>query len=102
MDIACDGEHRCHSCFEKDRWYIYIVKCSDDTLYTGITKDLDKRIAQHNNGKGAKYTKGRGPVILINHFKRYSKSEALKLEYKIKQLSKEDKLALTDARTRSL
>jgi len=85
-----------------DCWFIYIVKCSDDTLYTGITKDLIKRINQHNNKKGAKYTKGRTPVILIKSFKVDSKSEALILEYKIKQLSKKDKLELNDVRLRKL
>lgn len=73
-------------------WYIYIIKCSDDTLYCGITNDLDRRIKQHNEGKGAKYTRGRGPVTLIKFFTRPTKSEALKLEYKIKQMSREEKL----------
>jgi putative endonuclease len=73
-------------------WYIYIVLCSkDNTLYTGITKDLERRIKQHNDGKGARYTKGRGPITIVKFFKRESKSEALKLEYKIKQLSREEK-----------
>ena len=76
-----------------EKWFIYIVRCEkDDTLYTGITNDLDRRIKQHNAGTGAKYTKGRGPVILVKVFHRETKSEALKLEYYIKQLSKEDKL----------
>ena len=78
----------------KDLWFVYILKCSDDTLYTGITNDLDKRIATHNKGKGAKYTKGRRPVTLLKSFEVDSKSAALKLEYKIKQLSKEEKLKL--------
>jgi putative endonuclease len=77
-----------------NKWFVYIVRCSDDTLYTGITNDLERRIKQHNEGKGAKYTRGRGPVALIKSFQCVSKSEALKLEYKIKQLSKEDKLKL--------
>lgn len=75
-------------------WYVYILKCSDDTLYTGITNDLEKRIQKHNEGKGAKYTRGRGPVALIKSFECLTKSEALKLEYKIKQLPKEEKLKL--------
>jgi predicted GIY-YIG superfamily endonuclease len=73
-------------------WYIYILKCSDGTLYTGITNNLDKRIKQHNEGKGAKYTRGRGPVALVKFFTRLTKGEALKLEYQIKQLSKQEKL----------
>lgn len=73
-------------------WDVYIIRCADDTLYTGITNNLQKRIRQHNAGKGAKYTRGRGPVALVKSFKRFSKSDALKLEYKLKQLSREDKL----------
>jgi putative endonuclease len=75
-----------------DDWYVYILECSDGTLYTGITNNIPKRIAAHNNGAGAKYTKGRGPVKLIRQFGPFSKSEASKLEYKIKQLSREEKL----------
>jgi predicted GIY-YIG superfamily endonuclease len=73
-------------------WYIYILKCADGTLYTGITNNLDKRIQKHNEGKGAKYTRGRGPVALVKSFTCNSKGEALKLEYHIKQLSKDEKL----------
>lgn len=76
-----------------DIWYVYILECSDQTLYTGITNNLEKRISKHNEGKGAKYTRGRGPVTLVRSFTCSSKSEALKLEYKIKQLSKEEKLS---------
>ena len=75
-----------------EKWLVYIVECSDQTLYTGITLNIERRIQQHNEGKGAKYTKGRGPVILKKSFECQSKSEALKLEYKIKQLPREDKL----------
>jgi len=75
-------------------WYVYILRCSDDTLYTGITNNLERRIKQHNEGKGAKYTRGRGPVALVKSIECASKSEALKLEFKIKKLSKEEKLKL--------
>lgn len=74
------------------KWYVYILECADGTLYTGITNNLDNRIRKHNEGKGAKYTRGRGPVTLVKTFERLTKSDALKLEYKIKQLSKEEKL----------
>lgn len=73
-------------------WFVYILECFDGTLYTGITNNIEKRIKQHNEGKGAKYTRGRGPVALVKYFTRYTKGEALKLEYQIKQLSKEEKL----------
>ena len=77
-------------------WYVYIVRCEkDDTLYTGITNNLERRIHQHNTGKGARYTKGRAPVTLLKSFNVDNKSEALKLEYKIKQLSREEKLNFT-------
>jgi predicted GIY-YIG superfamily endonuclease len=74
------------------KWFIYILECADGTLYTGITNDLDRRIKQHNEGKGAKYTRGRGPCALVKFFTRNTKSDALKLERKIKKLSKEEKL----------
>lgn len=77
-------------------WYVYIVLCSkDNSLYTGITNNLDRRIKQHNSGKGAKYTKNRGPVVLVKSFKVETKSQALKLEYKIKQLPRQQKLDFT-------
>lgn len=81
------------------QWYVYILKCADDTLYTGITNNLQKRIQQHNEGKGAKYTRGRGPVALVKSFACNSKGEALKLEYHIKQLSKEEKLSYVPEKT---
>jgi putative endonuclease len=73
-------------------WCVYILRCADDSLYTGITNNLEKRIKQHNESKGAKYTMGRGPVALVKCFEVLSKGEALKLEYHIKQLPREEKL----------
>jgi putative endonuclease len=79
-------------------WIIYIIRCSkDNTLYTGITNNLERRIKQHNKGTASKYTRGRGPVTLIKCFARETKSEALKLEYYIKQLSRQEKLNFIDA-----
>lgn len=76
------------------KWFVYIVECSDKTLYTGISTDVDKRINTHNNGKGAKYTKYKLPVKLV-YFKEFeNKSEASKEEYRIKQLKKSDKKLL--------
>ena len=74
--------------------YVYIVKCSDGTLYTGYTNNLNRRIKEHNEGEGAKYTKGRRPVDLVYSEKFKTKSKALKREYRIKQLSKRSKLDL--------
>lgn len=74
-------------------WYVYIVNCQkDNTLYTGITNNLTKRITTHNKGKGSKYTRSRLPVILLYSFEVETKSQALVFEYKIKQLSKKNKL----------
>jgi putative endonuclease len=77
-------------------WFVYILECFDKTLYTGSTNDLQARLDKHNSGKGAIYTRGRLPVILLKSFEVESKSEALKLEYKIKQLSREEKLNLSN------
>jgi putative endonuclease len=77
-----------------EAWFVYLVRCSDNTLYCGITNDLQRRIKQHNEGKGAKYTRGRGPVALIKFWTFPTKGEALKFEYQVKQLSKEEKLKL--------
>jgi putative endonuclease len=75
-------------------WYVYIVECSDGTLYTGITTDVNKRIETHNKGKGAKYTKTRLPVVLRASFDGFDKSTAAKEEYRIKQLTRKEKLDL--------
>ena len=76
------------------RWQTYIIKCSDDSLYTGITIDLEKRLAAHNAGKGAKYTASRRPVHLVYREGAANRSEASKRENEIKKLSRNDKLAL--------
>ena len=75
-------------------WYVYILECSDGTLYTGITNDLEKRIITLNKGKGAKYTKTRLPVKLRGSFEAEDRSKASKEEYRIKQLTREEKLKL--------
>lgn len=77
-----------------DNWVVYMLECSDGTIYTGITNNLEKRLKAHNNKKGAKYTKTRCPVKLLKSFPVESKSAALKLEYKIKQLPRKEKILL--------
>jgi len=72
-------------------WHVYLVRCSDGSLYCGITNKLKLRIAAHNCGKGAKYTRSRGPVTLAWSRRCKTKSDALKLEYRIKQLTKAEK-----------
>lgn len=71
--------------------YTYILKCKDGTLYTGWTNNIDKRLKDHNDGKGAKYTKVRRPVELVYYEEFESKEEAMKREYAIKQLTRKQK-----------
>ena len=75
-------------------WWIYILRCRDGTLYTGITDDVERRLKAHNSGKGAKYTRGRGPVELVYREEQPDKSAALKREIAIKKLSRTEKLTL--------
>ncbi|UCD66342.1 MAG: GIY-YIG nuclease family protein [Deltaproteobacteria bacterium] len=80
-----------------DIWHVYMVRCSDGTLYTGITNDLDKRIAAHNSGKeGARYTRSRRPVKLVYSEKAGSRSAAARLEYRIKKLPRARKISLAE------
>lgn len=76
--------------------YVYIVRCSDESLYTGYTEDIEKRINTHNEGNGAKYTRGRLPVDLCYFEVFDNKSDAMKREYRIKQLSRKKKLKLIE------
>ena len=78
------------------QWLVYILECGDGTLYTGITDDLPHRLDMHRAGKGAKYTRGRTPLNLVYQENADSYSEALKREYRIKQLPRAEKLKLTD------
>ena len=80
--------------------YTYILRCADDTLYTGWTNDLDKRLAAHNKGEGAKYTKSRRPVELAYCEAFATKEEAMKREYAIKQLTRKEKQKLIDQGSR--
>lgn len=74
-----------------NKHYVYILKCSDNTYYTGYTNDVTRRIKLHNEGKGAKYTRGRTPVQLVYEEMYETKTEALKREYEIKQLRRTEK-----------
>lgn len=74
--------------------FTYIVKCSDGSLYTGWTNNLDKRLKAHNSGRGAKYTRTRRPVELVYYEKFLTKQEAMSREVRIKQLSRSQKLEL--------
>jgi len=73
-------------------WKVYLVRCSDNSLYCGVTKDIKTRIAHHNEGKGSKYTKSRRPVELVAVSREMTKSDALKLEYSVKKLPGDKKI----------
>ena len=75
-------------------WTVYILRCADETLYTGITNDFEKRLAAHEDGTGAKYTKGRGPFEVLYQEDCADRSAASKREMAIKKLNREEKLAL--------
>lgn len=78
----------------ESKWFVYLLECSDGTLYCGITNNLEKRIKVHNSGKGAKYTKTRVPVKLYYYEELSDKSSASKREWRIKKLSRTQKLQL--------
>ena len=75
-------------------WTVYILRCGDNTLYTGITNDLPRRLAAHRSGKGAKYTRGRGPLTLLYTEEQPDRSAASRREAAIKTLSRTEKEAL--------
>ncbi len=77
-----------------DVWFVYILRCADDTLYTGITKDLARRTEQHNAGTASRYTRSRCPVKLVYHEPQLSQSLALKREAAIKRLTRGQKLVM--------
>lgn len=77
-------------------WKLYILRCRDDSLYTGITTDVEKRFAAHNAGKGAKYTRGRSPLELVYEEDCGDHSAALKRELEVKGLSREEKLKMIE------
>ncbi len=82
------------------RWYVYIVRCNDGTLYTGITNDLDRRVKEHNSANGgAKYTRSRRPVKLVYSEFAEDRSEAAKREYQIKRMTLADKTKLKESWT---
>ncbi|MDS0295855.1 GIY-YIG nuclease family protein [Halogeometricum luteum] len=76
--------------------YVYVLRCADDSLYTGYTTDVARRVAEHDAGEGAKYTRGRAPVELVHTESYESKSAAMSREYEIKQLSRPQKERLVE------
>ena len=75
----------------EEKWYLYILRCKDNTLYTGITTDVSRRLEAHRSGKGAKYTRGRAPLELVYQECCGTHSDALKRELEIKSLSRAQK-----------
>ena len=72
-------------------WFVYILRCGDGTLYTGVTDDVQRRLAAHRAGKGAKYTRGRGPLELVYTQEQPDKSAALRREFQIKKMTRPQK-----------
>ncbi|WP_298916622.1 GIY-YIG nuclease family protein [uncultured Algimonas sp.] len=82
---------------QKPSWTVYMLRCADGTLYTGIARDANARLAAHNSGRGAKYTRARRPVAMVWSEPAPCRSTASKREYAIKQMRRPDKLALLQA-----
>jgi putative endonuclease len=81
-----------------DRWFVYLARCADGSLYCGVAKDVAARLAQHDAGKGARYTRGRGPLALVAKRRCASHGEALRLELAVKALPRDEKERLANAR----
>ena len=85
---------------KSSRWWVYVVRCGDGTLYTGVTTDVPRRVAQHNAGTAAKYTRSRLPVVLVYHVSAKDRGAALRRELAIKKLPRAEKLKLVNATRR--
>jgi putative endonuclease len=79
-------------------WYLYIARCADGSLYTGIARDVAERLALHDSGKGARYTRGRGPLVLCASRRCATKGDALRLELAVKRLVRPEKERLLGGR----
>jgi putative endonuclease len=87
---------------KSERWFLYIARCSDGSLYTGIARNVADRLALHDSGRGARYTRGRGPLTLCAQRRCASQGEALRLELAVKRLARVDKEALIVGRRLSV
>ncbi len=81
---------------KSDIWSVYMLECADGTIYTGISNDVEKRISDHNKSKGAKYTRSRLPVVCLATWRCGTRSEASKEEYRVKKLTKLQKIRLIE------
>lgn len=79
-------------------WYVYMLRCADGSLYTGVATDLERRLLEHNSGKGAKYTRGRAPVSLVYQERCADRRRATQREHRIKRMSRVEKLDLVKRR----
>lgn len=77
-------------------WYVYILRCADGTLYTGATNNPEKRLAAHNSGQGAKYTRSRGPCVMVYREEAPDRGAALRREAAVKKLTRTEKLLLIE------
>jgi predicted GIY-YIG superfamily endonuclease len=82
--------------FAQSMWCVYLLRCADGTLYTGITNDLSRRLAAHRAGRGARYTRGRCPLTLLHSESAPTRAQALRREHQLKALRRRDKLAFLD------
>ena len=80
------------------RWHVYLLECGDGSLYAGVTTDLERRLAQHRRGAGARYTRGRGPLRLVHSEPARSRGRALRREAELKRLKRPGKLLVVRGR----
>lgn len=93
-NVGAPSGRRCGTLRGAMPWFVYLVRCRDGTLYTGVTNDPDARLEAHNTGRGARYTRGRGPVTLVHLERARGHGAALRREIAIKRLPRADKLSL--------
>ena len=84
-----------------DTWFVYLLRCADDSLYTGITKDVNRRCRQHNDGTASRYTRSRRPTKLAYREAHPNRSSALKREAAIKAMTRQEKVAMIRMRTKA-
>ncbi len=94
MPAAPSRSPRARAAVIATSWFVYVVRCADGTLYTGIARDVAARVKQHDAGKGARYTRGRGPLTLLGKVRCDALGDALRLERAIKALPRDAKLTL--------
>jgi putative endonuclease len=83
-----------------ERWFVYIARCADGSIYVGIARDVRQRISAHDAGRGARYTRGRGPLTVLATRRCATQGDALRLELTLKRLARRDKLELAASRRR--